>query len=147
MDTFRSYKGALIRKLGRGPLDDTTIDSVGRAEFGRRWGGVSSQSEWQPLRDRYYIVNTARVADSPGYHWVGVYVTPRGMVHVYDSFGRNVRRLLWRVGKTASRWGAGPLIGTDPDAEQRGSSAVCGHASLAWLLVVRDCGIRVGTTI
>ena len=147
MDLYRSYKSALIRKLGREALDDMTIDSVGRAEFKRRWGGVSSQSEWQPIRDRYYVVNTARVPDSPGVHWVGVYVTPRGLVHVYDSFGRGVQRLLWRVGKTASRWGAGPLIGTDPDAEQRGSSAVCGHASLAWLLVVRDHGIRVGTSI
>ena len=146
MDTFRSYKGALIRKLGRGPLDDTTIDGIGKTEFGRRWGGVSSQSEWRPRRDRYYVVNSAYLPDSPGVHWMGVYVSPRGVVHAYDSFGRNVRRLLWRVGVTAARWGAGPLIGTDEDAEQKGDSAVCGHASLAWLLVVRDRGIRVGTT-
>ena len=72
MDTFRSYKAALIRRLGRGPLDDTTIDSIGKAEFGRRWGGVSSQNGWKPRRDRYYFVNTARVPNSPGYHWVGV---------------------------------------------------------------------------
>ena len=147
MDTFRTYKGALIRRLGREALNDMTIDSVGKTEFGRRWGGVSSQSEWQPIRDRYYVVNTARVPDSPGVHWVAVYVSPRGLVYAYDSYGRNVQRLLWRVGKTASRWGAGSLIGTDPDAEQRGSSAVCGQLSLAWLLVVRDRGIRVATTI
>ena len=78
---------------------------------------------------------------------MAIYVTPRGLVHAYDSFDRNVRRLLSRVGKTATRWGAGPLIGTDPDAEQRGDSAVCGHSSLAWLLVVRDRGVRVGASI
>jgi hypothetical protein len=147
MDTFRAYRDAFIRALGRGPLDDKTIDWVARAEFGRRWGGVSPQSAWRPRRDRFYVVNTALSPSSPGVHWVGVYVSPRGIVHVYDSFGRNVRRLLWRVGKTASRWGAGPLNGTDPDAEQRGNSAICGHASLAWLIIVRDLGIRVGSTI
>jgi hypothetical protein len=147
MDDFRAYRDVIIRALGRGPLDDSTIDDIGKAEFGRRWGGVAAQSAWRPHRDRFYIVNTAHTPNSPGVHWVGVYVSPRGVVHVYDTFGRNVRRLLWRVGETANRWGAGPLNGTDPDAEQRGDSAICGHASLAWLLVVKNRGIRVAATI
>jgi hypothetical protein len=142
MRAFRRHRDRLIRALGRGPLVDHDIDVVGRAEFGRRWGGVSLQSEWRPKRGCYYIVNTAWTPASNGEHWVAVYVSPAGVVYAYDSFGRNVRRLLHHVGKTARQWGAEPLESTDNDAEQRGASSVCGHLSLAWLMVVRDLGVR-----
>ena len=142
MKAFRRYRDRLIRAMGRGPLIDHDIDVVGRAEFGRRWGGVSLQSEWRPTRNHFYIVNTSWAPASRGEHWVGVYVTPAGVVYVYDSYGRDVRRLLHHVGKTARLWGAEPLKSTDDDQEQRGASAVCGHLSLAWLMIVRDMGIR-----
>jgi hypothetical protein len=142
MRAFRRHRERLIRAMGREPLVDNDIDTVGRAEFGRRWGGVSLQSEWRPTRDRFYVVNTSWAPESNGEHWVGLYVTPAGVVYCYDSFGRDVRRLLHHVGKIARQWGAEPLKSTDDDAEQRGASAVCGHLSLSWLLIVRDMGIR-----
>ena len=146
-DLFRVYKRRLIARLGRDALYASDIDAIGRVEFGKRWGGASAQASWKPRRDRFYVVNTAVSATSPGIHWCAVYVSPRGSTYAYDSFGRSVRRLLHRVGKTAAAWGAGELRGSEPDPEQRGPSAVCGHLSLAWLLVVRDRGVRAALSI
>ena len=147
-DLFRAYKRQLIARLGRDALYASDIDSIGRVEFGKRWGGASAQASWKPRRNMMYIVNTAVSDRSPGSHWMAVYASPRGTVYAYDSFGRSPRRLLHRVGRTAAAWGAGELRSESvPDAEQRGSSAVCGHLSLAWLLVVRDLGVRAALTI
>ena len=72
-DLFRAYKRQLIARLGRDALYASDIDSIGRVEFGKRWGGASAQASWKPRRNRLYVVNTAVLADSPGSHWMGVY--------------------------------------------------------------------------
>ena len=140
---FRTYKDALIRIYGRGPLDSDQIDEFGIEAFGGSWRGVSGQERVKtPMKPGYYIVNTSRTAKSPGVHWVGLYVTSAGQAYTYDSFARSGAKMLSELGGRRKK-GSGAFVDSDrKDAEQRGASAVCGHLSLAWLLVVRDLGIR-----
>ena len=140
---FRTYKAALIRIYGRGPLDSEQIDLFGKEAFGASWRGVSGQERVKtPLKAGYRIVNTSRTANSPGVHWMAVYVTSAGCTYTYDSFARSGSRMLSELNGRRKK-GSGAFSDSDrKDAEQRGASAVCGHLSLAWLLVVRDLGVR-----
>ena len=141
---FRTYKDALIRIYGRGPLDSDQIGEFGIEAFGGSWRGVSGQERVKtPLKKAgYRIVNTSRTASSPGVHWVGLYVTSAGQAYTYDSFARSGVRMLSELNGRRKKGSGGFTDSDRKDAEQRGASAVCGHLSLAWLLVVRDLGIR-----
>jgi len=140
---FRTYRDALIRIYGRGPLDSDQIDEFGKEAFGASWRGVSGQERVKtPMKAGYRIVNTSKTAKSPGVHWVGLYVTSAGRTYTYDSFARSGARMLSELAGRRKK-GSGAFVDSDrKDAEQRGQSAVCGHLSLAWLLVVRDLGVR-----
>ena len=142
--TFRTYKRLLIKLVGRGPMDDAKINEIGKLEFGARWAGVFAADTAKKLlrmRDRFAIANTA-ASRGRGSHWVGVYMTPKGEGYVYDSFGRDIDRVMWQLSRAALA-ADNALHETDTAAEQRGTSAVCGQLSLSWLLTVRDLGIRV----
>ena len=91
-------------------MEETNIDEIGKAEFGRRWARVFASDEAKKLlhmKDCFAVVNTA-TSRGRGSHWLGVCMTSGGSGYY----------------------------------EQRGTSAVCGHLSLSWLLTVRDVGIR-----
>jgi hypothetical protein len=140
---FRTYRDALIRIYGRGPLDSNMIEQFGIEAFGGSWRGVSGQDAVKtPMKAGYYIVNTSKTAKSPGVHWMGLYVTSAGQAYTYDSFARSGAKMLSELNNRRKK-GSGAFMDSDrKDAEQRGASAVCGHLSLAWLLVVRDLGIK-----
>jgi len=143
MTRFRAYKSALISRLGRGPLDNIQIEKIGQAEFGSRWAGVFASDRTLPLlrmRDRFAVVNTA-TSRGRGSHWLGVYMSPSGTGWLYDSFGREASHLIWRMNRAAFAANV-RLHDANSIAEQRGTSAVCGHLSLSFLLCVRDLGIR-----
>ena len=140
---FRAYKRLLIGLVGRGPMDDVTIDKIGREAFGEKWAGVFAADTVGPLfrlSERYAVVNTA-TSKGRGSHWMGLYLSGSGRAYLYDSFGREPQRVSWRVTHAALAAHVA-LASTDPTAEQRGFSAVCGQLSLSWLLTVRDFGIR-----
>jgi hypothetical protein len=139
---FHGYKRLLINFVGRGAMEDTKIDEIGKAEFGHRWAGVFAADEAKKLlqmKDRFAIVNTA-TSSGRGSHWLAVYMTKAGVGVVYDSFGRDPPRVIWRLSRAAMAEHVA-LQGTNPNQEQRGVSAVCGQISLAFLLCVRDVGV------
>lgn len=133
----------LIRELGRGPLDNRTINAFGRAHFRTEWGGCWA-SDTLPLSvfendgRRYYVLNTGK-ASAGGVHWLGLYAQPRGPAFVYDSFARNVNRLT-PSGLERLRTTGRSLVSANRLAEQKGDSAICGQLSLAWLLGIKDYG-------
>lgn len=137
---FRAYKRLMIELVGREPMDDLTIDRIGREVFGKAWAGVAAADV--PLtrsrRPRYAVVNTA-TSRGRGSHWIGLYMDG-STAWLYDSFGRKPAQVSWRVSRAAEAAHVS-LASTDPAAEQRGSSAVCGQLSLSWLLTVQDFGI------
>jgi len=145
--TFNAYKKALISSLGRKALDNTTINKIGRKQLAGAWGGCWAQDEVKLKPHHYYIVNTD-TSSGPGTHWIAVY-TSANTAYVYDSYGRNPANLVhWfirNLDKHGWKLGATNL---NHHAEQIGyTSEVCGHDSLAWLLTVRDLGIRSGRRI
>ena len=145
---FRGYKRLLIKLVGRGPMGDTKINKIGKVEFGDRWAGVYPSDRAKKLlrvRDRFAVVNTA-TSKGRGSHWLGVYMTPKGEGYVYDSFGRDIDRVIWQLSRAAVT-ANNALHETDSVAEQRGFSAVCGQLSLSWLLTVRDVGIRATAAV
>ena len=124
-------------------MDEDTIDTIGKASFGKRWAGVSASDEAKKLlqmRDVFAIVNTA-TSRGRGSHWLGIYMTPKGAGYLYDSFGREVSQVIWRLNRAALAENIA-LHNTDSVAEQRGASAVCGQLSLSWLLTLKDLGIK-----
>ena len=145
MELFNKTKNSLIRKLGREPLSDTTINKVGQEMFNMKWGGVGSQSMTIPkIKDRYYVVNTAHNDKSPGYHWTGLYISKTGKPYIYDSFARNTNKLMFVLEKKLKGKGIG--VNTN-GAEQKSNSSICGDLSLAWLNVVHNLGIREASKI
>lgn len=82
------------------------------------------------------IINTT---DAPGEHWVGVYKFPRGVILVYDSFGRGFDQLFADRGRAeGGRNRTKPrhaLVDVEDDAEQGDEEMNCGARCLAWLLV------------
>ena len=137
---LRPYKQQLLRELGREALYDDQLDVVGRREFKRRWGGVHPSDGVPPLKpNRFYIVNSG-FKGGPGSHWVALYVSPGGRVYVFDSFARTSTKI---IPATVRRLGPEHFIeDANSVADQRGASEVCGVLSLAWLIAVRDRGIR-----
>jgi hypothetical protein len=144
---FLANKARLIRYYGRGPLSGAQINEVGRPTFKTLWRGAHAQdSVPMPLREGYYVINTSYTRGSPGVHWVGMYVSPDLTVYVYDSFARGSNRIMQHLQKRRGAGAARMLDSDRGDAEQR-NSAVCGHLSLAWLLVVQSLGIRAAMLI
>lgn len=131
---------ALRKRMGSGPLTSNALDREGLAMFGQRWGGALDQPGFKAASkgappDRFYVVNTSYTIQSPGVHWVGIYVTRSGVAHVYDSFGRDVDHLLSRSGFGANRRQVNAV------GDQHATSALCGHYTLAWLGMVKDQGV------
>ena len=143
---FTKAKNSLIRKLGREPLDNFQIEAVGKEWFGKKWGFVSDQSKTIPKTpDRYYIVNTAHSDKSPGYHWTALYISKTGKSYIYDSFARNVKKLMPILEKNIK--GRGSVGVNTNGAEQHIQSSLCGHISLAFLWCVHQLGIRKASQI
>ena len=102
------------------------------------WGGVHDQKGYARLVKKpgmRYVVNTSHSPKSRGVHWVAVYISPAGVEHVYDSFGRDVDKLLPFAGLSPRR------VEVNRDGDQHNDSALCGHYCIAWLELTRDQGI------
>ena len=146
---FNKYKAAIIQHFGRGPLSSEQIDAYGKEAFGSMWGGTGDQAlTLKP--NRFYVVNTSYAPKSRGIHWVAVVTSRAGIVHLFDSFARNGSQLMPKLAAGIRKKGGsgGHFTEADrSDAEQRGSSAVCGHNALSFLCVVRDLGVRAALKI
>ena len=144
---FNYYKAALIEELGRKALDDVTINRIGSREFGAAWAGCHPIDRVKFKPNTYQIINTDPHTKS-GSHWLGCFQT-RTKAYVFDSYGRSIPRLVSHLISTIKNKGLSlGATNRDPHMEQIGfSSEVCGHYSLAFLLVVRDLGIQKGSVI
>ena len=144
--TFNKHKKTLIAELGSKALYDSTLNAVGKREFAA-WGGVFPIDRGTLKPFHYYIYNTD-THDKPGDHWIGVYCS-KGRAYIYDSYGRDPARIVYRLFKTIKKSGF-KLGKTDlaPQMEQIGfTSELCGVYSLAFLMTVRDLGIAKAKNI
>src|SRR4051794_25192616 len=102
-ELFNLYKTTLVHELGRGPLDQTTINRIGKREFGKRFGGCIPSDRVKIKPGKYYVINTSSHGQR-GIHWVGGYST-RSTFYIYDSYDRPIKRLLPRLAKSIERRG------------------------------------------
>lgn len=141
---FKKYKTQLIAKLGRKALYNDQLDSIGKQLF-KTWNGVNPQDQVS-LKPGYQIINVDTSKQS-GSHWVAIYSTKKTF-YIYDSFARRSTNLLKILTKKLSQKNIKFLDSDRSDAEQFGNkSEVCGQLSLAWLLVVKEMGIRAAMKV
>ena len=90
---FKKHKKVFIRQLGKGALDDSQLDALGKEMLGKKYIGTFAQDE-MPSRSGYMIVNvdTSKKINTDKAHWVAIYQTPKTL-YVYDSFGRLTHRM------------------------------------------------------
>ena len=136
-NVFRLYKAELISKLGKKALSNDTIDKYSKLLFQSEYKGCYAQDTQFEKKSGYYIINTD-LEKGKGIHWVALILTPK-IAYIYDSFSRDPKKLLPHLLQHLKNY---KIVSSDKDKEQRGSSELCGHASLAFLLVVQKLGIR-----
>jgi hypothetical protein len=134
---FKSNKRKFIKVLGRKSTTDQQLTTLGKKLFGNKYVGTYAQ-DYKPTAspvNQYFIINTD-LSGKPGTHWVAI-VKNEYTYYIYDSFARTAKRLLPVFTKGRM------IIESDlTDAEQQGSSEVCGVLCLAWLKVAHNLGIR-----
>ena len=138
-NVFRSYKKQLIKKLGKKGLYDTDINTVGKELFKTKWLGCHASDKIVVSKIGYQILNVD-TSKQAGSHWIGIYTTHKNC-YIYDSFGRPSSKLIRNVTQKLRKKGI-KIYDSDPDAEQRGNSEICGQLSLSWLMVVKILGIK-----
>ena len=142
---FLKVKAALVRHLGKAQIDDATINTIGKANFGVRWGGAVANDRVRIAPNKYYVVNTSN-HKAGGVHWMGL-VTTKNHAYLYDSYDRNVHTLQPHLIHTLHKHGF-QVGGTEHRPDQIGhTSQTCGIDSLAFLVVVRDLGIRAASHV
>jgi len=136
---FKSYRQQIIKHFGTKPLYDDQIDKFAKKTKIKNWQGVYPYDQL-PDRSGSYVVNTGN-HKSPGIHWVAIVRTP-STDYIYDSFARPKNTILKHLRGTGRR----ELMSDRKDSEQldqyESQRNICGHLSLAWLLVYSELGIR-----
>ncbi len=136
-NVFRLYKNELLQKLGRKALSNDTIDKYGKLLFQSKYKGCYAQDTKFEKKVGFYVINTD-LEKNAGIHWVSLILTAK-TAYVYDSFGRDPKKLLPHLLQHLKNY---KIVSSDQkDKEQRGDSAICGHNSLAFLLVAQKLGI------
>ena len=130
---FLRYKKNLILQYGKDGLWNDQIDYICKGLT--PWRGCHNYKN-AVFKSGYQIINTSIA----GTHWVAIYIS-RNKIYIYDSFARPISRLLNRFIKLIPHKYTIIECNTN-DAEQVGYSQVCGHISIAWLMVVKKLGIK-----
>jgi hypothetical protein len=136
---FNSYKQQLIKQLGTQVTDNIQLDRVAYKLLGTRFKGTYSVDTVPIKKSGMFIVNTD-LSTGPGVHWVAVVSTAKN-IFVFDSFGRKTKNLLKPLVKNAKIYQK-KVIDSDYDVDQKISSFTCGPLSIAWLLCVKELGIK-----
>ena len=136
MRVFNAHKRRIIKQLGRKSTTDKQLTDTGKMLLGSSFQGAFPQNYRvrNKPKKQTFILNTHKSGD-PGEHWVAVVKNDK-TYYVFDSFGRTSHKLLpvFSRGKL--------VVDSEYDAEQFGSSEICGQLCLSWLLCVQQLGIR-----
>lgn len=139
-EIFLNHKNEIIKELKNHPLDNEEIDYIGKKFLKNHWGGCFAWNRVHVSPNKFYIINTSS-SGHEGIHWMALAVIGK-TAYLWDSYNRSVRRLLPHLVRSLINHGF-KVISTDHPMDQIGtSSQVCGHESLAWLMTVKDIGIK-----
>lgn len=148
---FLEVSDKIIKYFGTDALYSNQIDKFGKRIFGNKWGGVYDQNTINLEPGKYYVCNTSWAKKSPGFHWISIYVTPAGIVHMFDSFVRKGNKIMPKLTNRIKAKGDGVYYIGDKkgkkDITQSDDTFVCGPLSLAYLIVVRDMGVEMADLV
>jgi hypothetical protein len=124
-----------------GVTTSTELTKKGRELFGSKYKGTYSQDTVPRFsEDAYFIFNTD-VQNKPGVHWLGgVYDKAKHKYIIFDSFGRNISRLVPFFVKQHNA--DSEIVDNDHHVRQSKNGDDCGERSLAWLKLVDEHGIN-----
>lgn len=136
---FFEVKDDLVKIVGDGPLYDNQLTKICKDLFGKEYLGTFAQDQIPVSKKGFCIINVD-TSKQDGSHWVAL-VFQANKCYVYDTFGRNVKRLLPILSEKLQKYKI-IKIATDPHPEQYGTTNVCGHLCIAFLFCVRKYGIN-----
>ena len=91
------------------------LDKIGKKLFGKQWGGAYPEdfdADFENKKKRYYIYNTDK-SNEEGTHWVALYCEHEtDEVFVFDTFNRQISRLMPETVKEIRHDGYMPRKGT-----------------------------------
>jgi hypothetical protein len=127
--------------LGNTDTYQQDLNYVGKLYFGNRWRGVFAADRiphdfGKTKQPEYAIVNLDKHT-MPGSHWVSL-ASNGTHIFFYDSFGRNVRRILPDLSHLAMHRSV--LGGETHRPQQKEKESNCGARAMAWLLMLKNFG-------
>lgn len=137
---YKKYFNRIKRTYGiKGSTWDTDLDKIGRKLIGKSYLGTYSQNTI-PINipnKSYFITNLDCSNEDNKRHWVAFYYN-KGTYYCYDSYGRKSKKILRHFFKKIK----GKIVDADNDAEQGLTAVSCGARSIAFLMVVKELGIK-----
>jgi hypothetical protein len=145
MKLYNHYlKKVVYPKTGRKTTFLSQINGAGKALLGVKFKGVYPSDKLPKLNDLspYCILNLDKSTE-PGSHWIALAKIENGQSIVYDSFGRNYKKIIPNLNYS----GNGKIINTDDDSEQKMTETNCGARCIAFLMVLDNYGTEMAMKI
>ncbi len=136
------YNSELKRIIGLIGHDNTTtntdLDRIGKKLFRRKYVGTFASDRLPTLsEDRNFCIINVDTTGMPGSHWVACcYDAKRDDILVYDSFGRDTKKLLPHLQSQTRK----DIYDSQYDPEQRTEENSCGQRSLSFISVFDKLG-------
>lgn len=134
---YKSSLKRMVRLVGNSTTYDNDLEKTGKKLFGSLFVGIFSSDEIPDINKNEMLIANLDKHNEAGSHWVGIIKDKNDIIWVYDSFGRNLHKIL------PSIYGKGKTIkSTEQDAEQNKKENNCGARCLAFLNIFHKLGIE-----
>lgn len=133
---YHNVLKTMEKLVGNKTTYDIDLKKTGKKLFGKRFVGVFPSDKIPKLKKNHMIIANLDTSIEPGSHWVGIVKDKKNITWVYDSYGRNIHKILPKLS------GMVKLKSTERDIEQKVEEDNCGARSLAFLYVFDKHGIK-----
>ena len=147
---YKNMMKDLTKIMGNGELDSIQLTQMCKSIFKKDFNSVCAWSEYIPNKNKpYSIVNTN---NETGEHWLSAYTEDGKTVYIYDSFARNLKRIMKDWYDLSKNRGI-KLIFVNKGKDQSDGSGNspaqinCGLRSFNWLYCVKLYGIKKARNI
>ena len=147
---YKSILHDLTKIMGNGELDSIQLTKMCKSTFKKEFNSVCAWSEYIPDKNKpFSIINTD---NKTGEHWLGAYTEDGKNVYIYDSFARNLKRIMRDWYELSKNMGY-KLIFVNKGKDQSDKSGNtpaqinCGLRSYVWIYCVKLYGIKQSSNI